>query len=160
MTDAEPDGHPRAVVWLRDPLPPPGDSRQSALSRLRELESEGTLSDVSVRVWGRFVEASPPDDGGDRPIRDRIAEFYEWADRNDRSLDPAFRRYERSTLLSREGTDVIRLPLICVAIYRGDRLIRVFPCSTEEGTDTVPDCLSRLEANGIDGEPGSGYSGL
>ena len=159
MTDGEPE-LPRAVVWLRDPSPPPGDSRRSALSRLRELESEGSLSDVSVRVWGRFVEASPRDDGDGRPIRDRIAEFYGWADRNDRSLDPAFRRCERSTLLSPEETDVIRLPLICVAIYRGDQLVRVVPCSTEEGTDTVPDCLSRLETNDVAEESGSGYGGL
>jgi hypothetical protein len=145
MPDDERGRRPRAVVWVRDPSPPPGDPRRALLSRLRELATEGPLGDLSVRSWGRFVDASPPEAGADRPIRARIAEFYEWADRSGHSLAPAFRRCERSTMLAPSGTEVIRLPLVCVAMYDDDRLVGVFPCSTDGETNTVPECVDRLE---------------
>jgi len=47
---------------MRDASPPPSDPRAGVLDRLRELETDGVVDDVSVRVWGRYVAA--PNDGG------------------------------------------------------------------------------------------------
>jgi len=139
----------RVVVWMRD-APPPDDPRSGVLDRLRELETDGVVDDVSVRVWGRYVD--PPADeppGEEGTLQTRIAEFEAWADREGHSLEPAFGRCERTTMVSTERREVIRLPLQCLAVYAGDRLVGVFPCSTGGGTETVADCLRRLEAGDV-----------
>jgi hypothetical protein len=140
----------RVVVWMRDAPPPPDDPRSRVLDRLRELETDGAVDDVSVRVWGRYVD--PPSDapaGEEGSIQTRIAEFEAWADREDHSLKPAFGRCERTTMVSTDRREVIRLPLQCLAVYAGDRLVGVFPCSTGSGMETVADCVGRLEAGDV-----------
>jgi len=144
----------RVEVWMRDASPPADDPRATVLERLREFESRGVVDDLSVRVWGEYV--APPDaepDGTEPPARERVAAFRAWAERNGHSLEPAFYRVERSSLVSEAGTDAIRLPLQCLAVYDGDRLVGVFPCSTADGTNTVADCLRRLETGDIAGDP-------
>ncbi|MEF8778011.1 MAG: HTH domain-containing protein [Natronomonas sp.] len=153
MTDHESAERLRAVVWLRDPSPPPDDPRRAVLSRLRELDSTGDLSDVSVQIWGKSVAASGTKiRDTDRPVRKRVADFRRWAERHDRSLEPAFEWCDRATILSEERTEVVRLPLVCVAIYDDDRLIGVFPHSTGDGTETVDDCLDRIETGVLAGD--------
>lgn len=150
-------GHLRVEVWMRDLTPPPEDPRRSILARLRDLEAAGRVDAVSVNVWGRSVLA--PENGhpeGDGPVRKRIAEFRRWADRNDHSLEPAFRRGERSTMLSADRDAVIRLPLQCLAVYEDDRLVGVFPCSSDGGTRTVADCVARLETGELLDDPAPG----
>ncbi|WP_251328538.1 L,D-transpeptidase [Haloplanus pelagicus] len=142
-------GPVRVVVWMRD-APPLDGPRSRVLDRLRELEADGAVDDVSVRVWGRYVD--PPSDAPaseEGPIQARIAEFEAWADREGHSLEPAFGRCERSTMVSAERREVIRLPLQCLAVYAGDRLVGVFPCSTGSGTETVADCIRRLGTEAI-----------
>jgi hypothetical protein len=154
MSDHEPAEELRVVVWTRDPSPPPGDPRRDVLSRLREVESTGVVDDVSVQVWSKHVSA-PADDADESSlrVRRRVAEFVQWADRNGHSLEPAFRWCERSSMVSEERTAVIRLPLLCLAVHEGGRLVGVFPCSTEGGTNTVADCLDRLETGDVTDEP-------
>lgn len=151
MSEQDPHGphdaeHVRVVVWTRDRSQPADDPRRSILARLRELDAAGLVDEVSVRVWGKQVDASDgwPEETSP-PVRDRVAEFRTWAERNGHSLEPAFHRCDGSTMVSDERTEVIRLPLVCLAIYDDDRLVGVFPCSTGEGTETVGDCLRRLE---------------
>lgn len=154
MPGTDADAEVRVEVWTRDPSPPPDDPRRAVLARLRDLEAAGRVADVSVRVWSKYV-ATPDDapDGNDPPVRERIAEFRRWAERNGHSLEPAFRRFERSTVVSDDAVELLRLPLQCLAVYEGDRLVGVFPCSTESGTETVTDCLRRLESETL-GESG------
>lgn len=159
MTDDEPSDPPRVVVWVRELAVPPGDPRATVLSRLRELESRGLVADVSVRVWGTAIDASVADGGEyDQPVRSRVAEFYRWADRTGHSLEPAFRREQRSSMLSTERSEVVRLPLVCVAVYANDDLRGVFPCSAGEEPDTrtVRDCLERFETGAIGGGANAG----
>jgi len=52
-------------------------------------------------------------------------------------------------MVSTERREVIRLPLQCLAVYAGDRLAGVFPCSAGSGTKTVSDCVERLEAGDV-----------
>lgn len=150
MTDHGSEANVCVEVWVRDLSLPPDDPRTSVVSRLHEFEETGLVDDVSIHVWGKCVSVS--DEWADEtspPVRERIADFREWADRNGHTLEPAFRWCEESTMLSEEQNEVIRLPLQCLAIYEGDRLVGVFPCSTDNGTKTVADCLQRLETGGV-----------
>jgi len=144
----------RVDLWIRDGGLPPDDPRETVLERIREFETRGTVDDVSVRVWGTFVAAPDGDpDEFESLAHKRVAEFQRWAERNGHSLEPAFERFERSSMVSEEGSDVVRLPMQCLAVYEGDRLVGVFPCSTSDGTNTVEDCLDRLETGDLVGDP-------
>lgn len=152
------DAAARVDVWTRDPSPPSGDPRRAVRSRLRELEATGRLADVSVRVWSARV-AVPEDApaGNTHPVQERLAEFRRWAVRTGRSLEPAFHRYERPAPVADDTVETVRLPLQCLAVYDDeDRLLGVFPCSTDDGTVTVADCLRRLEASAVDAGPADG----
>lgn len=114
---------------------PPDDPRRTVLSRLRELEAAEVVDDVSVRIWEKSIPASPDElDVSASLVHDRIAEFQQWADRNGHSLEPAFRWCEQSTMVSEEQSEVIRLPLQCLAVYEDDQLVGVFPCTGDQGT--------------------------
>ncbi|MFC6942738.1 HTH domain-containing protein [Salinirubellus sp. GCM10025818] len=153
MNHHEPRTDVRVEVWMRDASPLPDDPRATVLARLREFEAEGIVDDVSVRIWGTFLAV--PEDGTDEldpPIRGRVGKFQRWAERNGHSLEPAFDRFERSSIVSEGETDVIRLPMQCLAVYEDDRLVGVFPCSTGDGTNTVADCVDRLETGDVVGD--------
>jgi hypothetical protein len=153
VTD-EPDDPPRVVVWVRELSAPPGDPREAVLSRLGELESRGRVADVSLRVWGTTVDAAVADGGEyEQPVRSCVAEFHRWAERTGHSLEPAFRCEQRSSMLSADRSAVVRLPLVCVAVYADGGLRGVFPHSTAGETTTVGDCLDRLESGELVGEP-------
>jgi hypothetical protein len=148
MLGTEFTGRVRVEVWMRNHPTAVEDPRRTALSRLKELEAGGVVDDVSVRIWGRVIPASPaPLDDTTSEVHDRIEGFQRWADRTGNSLEPAFRWGERSTLVSDECSEVIRLPLQCLAVYEADQLAAVFPCTDETGAKTVTDCLERLEAD-------------
>jgi hypothetical protein len=135
------------VVWTRDLSPPPDDPRRDVFARLQDLEDQGALADVSVRVWGKAVLASGNGAPEDTEITGRIAEFYRWAEHTGHSLEPAFERCARSTMVSEEKVEVVRLPLQCVELREGDDLVAVFPCSADGETQTVRECLDRFEAS-------------
>jgi hypothetical protein len=146
MSDQQSAEPLRVVVWMRELSPPPEDPRETVLARLRELETAGQVDEVSVRVWGKSVPV--PEESGDgprSPVQRRVATFRDWAEREGHSLGPAFRRYEQSTMVSEERNEALRLPLQCLAVYEDERLVGVFPCSTDIKTETVADCLDRLE---------------
>ncbi|WP_265110639.1 HTH domain-containing protein [Halosolutus halophilus] len=135
----------RVTVWMRGFAPTP--DQRTLLDRLKGLRQEGALADVSLRIWGRQIAASPSVIDGDdvERIRNRISEFESWASRNGYSLEPAFKRCEQTSMVSDERTEVVVLPTICLALYDADRLVGVFPCSDSDRTTTVHDCVIRLE---------------
>lgn len=144
MLDDVADRTPRVVVWTRARSPPPGDARRETIATLRELDAADVLADVTVHTWGRSVPASPPETD-ESPVRDRVERFQAWAARTDHSLEPAFRYRERTTLVSAHAEAVIRLPMLCLAVYDRDDLVAVFPCATEDGPKRVDECVARLD---------------
>ena len=142
---SETDSGLYAEVWLRDPSPTPDDPPRSVVSRLRALERQGIVDTVSVRVWGRYAPLPTTEGKPDDPVRRRLAEFRAWAERRGKSLEPAFQRIERGSLVSNASEEAYRLPLQCLAVYERGRLVDLSPCGTDEETETVSDCLSRLE---------------
>ncbi|MEF8814800.1 MAG: HTH domain-containing protein [Halovenus sp.] len=47
--------------------------------------------------------------------------------------------------MSEETCEVVVFPLTCLAVYGDGKLRAVFPCSSEERTWTVDDCLDWIE---------------
>lgn len=160
-----PENRPtRVVVWHRDLTVPPEDPRRDVIRRLRDLGAAGHLDEVTVRTWGKSVPCDDIDDDGAGSERsdvpDRIAEFRSWAARTGRSLEPAFCRASRTTMASDGETEVLRLPMQCLAVYEGDRLVDVTPCTTSKGSTSVREGLQALAENvQSDGVRASGSDG-
>ncbi|WP_251344237.1 HTH domain-containing protein [Haloplanus halophilus] len=154
MTDEQ--STPRVELRLRDPTHSSVDERQRRVyERLAKLHRAGEIADVSVEVWGKQVRArtprNPTDDALVEPARAAFEEFEAWAKRNDSRLEPAFSTHTYGSIVGDEPTEVIRFPVVCLAVYDGDDLLSVVPRSTDGGVRTVDDCLATLRSR--DGHP-------
>lgn len=119
--------------------------------------------DPTSTVLGASTDSIPGwvagEDGtvmGRPEVRARVAEFRSWARRTGRSLEPAFCTSKRTTVASDEATGVVHLPMQCLAVYDGDRLLDVYPCTAREGPKTVRDGLRALEESMRAERPGAG----
>lgn len=146
------DEPPRVELRVREPTPADVYDRQAAVyERLRQLREAGKVSDVSVEVWGRRVrvgddaDAAEIDDGA-QSIRDTYRAFEEWAARSGHALTPAFDTRECGTIASNGKCEVIVFPVMCLAIYDGEAVQAVFPCSTGDDVRTVEDGLAAIES--------------
>jgi hypothetical protein len=142
---------PRVVLCVRDLTPTGLPDRQKAVyEQLLQLQEDGRIADVSVEVWGKqmyaAVERNPAADASARAARSTYEAFEAWAERNGHDLSPAFSTHTVSSLVSDEQTEVIRFPVMCLAVYDADDLLAVAPCSTSEGISTVDDCLEALRS--------------
>lgn len=137
------------TVWARSYDVNPGFGKQTELlSRVNTLQNEGVIDTFSVRVWGKYVATTVdalPETAGPT-IRNRVAEFWSWADQNDYDLEPAFRRREMTTLTSDASADIIDLPMLCLEVRNGERLVVVSPCQIDGETYSVLDCVDQLES--------------
>ena len=135
----------RVDVYLRERVPPPvSETIQATVERLRALEREGTIEELSVESWGICTAACADDD---ETAAATIEEFEQWADRTDHSLQPAFGRREVSSMFCEEPVHRHEVPILSIAVYGGDELEYVAPCSDGERTHTVEDCLDALAEN-------------
>jgi hypothetical protein len=146
MTDAETvttaESKPRVDVYLREQVPPPvAKTVDDTVERLHELERDGVVSEVSVDSWGHRSVRGVDESGS---IETTIREFERWADRTGHSLRPAFDRREVSSMFC-EGS-VLRhdVPIISLAVYEDGQLQCVTPCTDDDCTYTVRDCLDVL----------------
>ncbi|ELY61665.1 HTH domain-containing protein [Natronococcus jeotgali] len=161
--------------YVRSDVPAPVAETINALTkRLQQLCDHGPISDFQVSQW-------PPEHHGVtktdemRPTRDElVAEFEQWAEQHDYTLEPAFRRNEIPSsplgLESNETHERVRVPFVAIALYEADTengpdteaLRGVVPYT--EGSDTVEDrtytvqeWLSTLEAKECEKSPDSQY---
>jgi len=113
---------------------------------LQQLADDDIIVEFSLCTWGkRLVYGSEgPSESASETVEKKIREFEAWAEREGHSLEPAFQYNEISSLLTDETRTVIRLPLLCIAVYEKTRLKGVFPCSRDGETRTVANCLERL----------------
>lgn len=148
--------HIRVELYIRAPTIETGNRQQDVYDRLRSLNEAGDIAELSVEVWGMQVriedDANPAmDDTHTRRVRDQYETFREWARGHGCELEPAFSICTTGSLITDHREQVVRLPMICLAVYDDTELIAVAPCSTDDGSYTVEDCLTRLEA--ADGVP-------
>ena len=132
-------------VYLRERVPPPvSETIETTVERLRALERNGKLAEVSVDSWG-LCDAYCTD--RDETAAATIEEFEQWADRTRHSLQPAFARREVSSMFCEGSIRRQEVPILSIAVYEGEVLECVAPCSDGERTHTVQDCLDALAGN-------------
>lgn len=136
----------RVELYLRGDTYGTYERQKAVLDRVKGLETEGVVADANVDTsWQRI--RTPELDSRD-PAIETYEEFGEWAAENGYSLEPAFERRQRSYLGTDTVHDVVVFPVTCLAVYEGNDLVAVFPCSDESGEIhfTVQDCLDAFEA--------------
>lgn len=138
----------RAELYLRGDTYGTFDAQQAVLNRVRKLESEDVIDEASVA--GEWQRIRTLDEDTRNGAIATYREFEDWADRNEHSLAPAFERRTRSYLGLDRFDDVVVFPVVSLAIYEGERLQAVFPCSDGDETYSVLDCLDAFERGDAD----------
>ena len=135
-----------AELWLRQDTYGTYEAQHDVLDRMRRLEEAGVLDESTVAGWGKQVLTFEAD------VRSEtltvLDSFERWAEEAGVSLEPAFDRRVESPMLSSETHEVAVFPVVCFALYEGNDVRAVFPCTTEEGTYTVEDALDTLALDG------------
>lgn len=153
-TSEQPGQHVRVELRLRERTPacvtePLEDFRD----RVGRLERSGVVDDCRIETWAceTWTGERPNGESAGSATAATVADFRAWARRNGYTLRPAFDRRERTTLISERSRTELVVPLACLAVYEGEELACVAPCSTAGDGDradtcTVGDCLDALEA--------------
>lgn len=120
------------------------DPVEERIERARACERTDLLDRVVVRSWPDTVRFD--DDGPHREVLDEFGRFEEWARRRGVSIRPPFETRTRTSIVEDDDVEVLVTPVLCLAVYRDERLVAVFPHSDGEVTYTVEDALDRIEA--------------
>lgn len=140
-------------LFVRDYVSSDMRDRQRVIyKRLRELQADGRIMDLSAEMWSKqlYVDAEYDPMAADEHTRSPLStykEFSEWAERAGYSLEPGFSTQTVGSLISDKREKVIRFPVVCLAAYDGDDddLIDVAPRSSERGgVYTVENFLEAL----------------
>lgn len=121
----------------------PVEQPESTIRRLERVESGGGIDGFEVHVWEKEVSLSYGDEA-----TTAFEEFERWAERNGKSIRPPFDVRDRGSYLTDSEDRVLVTPVVCLAVYEGDEITGVYPCSDDE-TRTVDDFVSDLES-GVD----------
>lgn len=117
-------------------------SREESVSeRLRELQREGQIGELTVRTWPGEVSLSRE---GNSEIVDTFRTFEEWAQAHDASIRPPFTVRDRHSTITDQADRLLLTPLVCLALYDVDGIVGVYPCIHGESVTTIDDCLERL----------------
>lgn len=149
LTDTEDDGTAsddeaelHVEVFLRESCPYEATQRQrKVVSHLHRLEETGVIGDLSVDCWGVRSHISP-DCSTAYDTYERLAE---WATEAGCTLEPGFDHVERTSMVGEGEDESLVLPILCLAVSRGDVLEAVFPHARGEEIFTVTDGLRALE---------------
>jgi hypothetical protein len=144
MTDDTPtaDDSLRAELYLRGDAGKALGAREM-VNRANRLEANGAFSDSVVA--GRWHKCVTPTEDWSSEAMETYEEFRTWAETNDFSLEPAFEERTRSFIGMDDVADVVVFPTVALALYDGDDLEAVFPCTDEERTYTVESALEAFE---------------
>lgn len=134
----------RVELRVRERAPAPViETIDEVVTRLRRLEDDGRLVDLRVETWGGARSLEIPGS----PVVDVVETFRDWATEAGYTLEPAFDRRERSSIVSETTHTELVVPYVTVAVYDGVELECVAPCSKSDDVFTVHDCLTALEAS-------------
>ncbi|WP_323190722.1 HTH domain-containing protein [Halostella sp. PRR32] len=132
-------------LLMREPVYGTHNRQQSMVRRLQELDEEDYISDFDVEIWGKRLDL----DGDDwshhatETAREKFRTFESWADEHDCSLEPAFTRRTSRIDPNEEPTEIVELPIMCLAVY-DDGLRTLLPCSDGDDIYTVDDGIAAL----------------
>ncbi|QLD87653.1 hypothetical protein HWV07_00820 [Natronomonas salina] len=139
----DPETETTVVCHARTPLV--FDPVEERIERARDLEDGDLVDTVVLRSWPETVRFD--DDSPHREVVEEFERFDEWADRRGVSVRPPFETRTRTSMVEEGGVDVLVTPVLCLAVYREERLVSVFPHSDGETTYSVERALDRLEAD-------------
>lgn len=132
-------------LYARSPLPGVvAERRETVADRLSSLSDRGRLAAFDVATWQPKVPLA-----GDEPEVELFDRFSEWAEGAGVGLEPFF---ETRTCYSMETGEVgerLVLPVLCLGIYRDDRLASVYPHAADGETRSVMDGLRALESGTV-----------
>lgn len=115
---------------------------------LRRCAAEGRVDELVLRSWPDQVRRSPG--SPERDVLERFEAFSSWADRAGVNVKPPFETRTRTSMVSGAETDLLVLPLICVALYdEAGGLVGVYPHSADGETCTVEDAIASLRAGAV-----------
>lgn len=132
------EGETTLVCHVRAPLI--ADPVESRVETVQSLEDGPVVDTVVVRSWPDSVRL----DDGDHETLARYERFRSWADRRGVSIRPPFETRTRSSIVEDGGVDVLVTPVLCLAVYREERLVGVFPHSADGETHTVEAAVETL----------------
>lgn len=145
------DGTPRAaeldagdltvICHVRAPmLLEPVDAH---VETLQACAADGQVDELVLRSWPGEVTRAP--ETPERDVLDRFESFRSWADQAGVDVQPPFETRTRRSIVTGAETDLLVLPLICVALYDdAGGLVGVYPHSVDGETYTVEDAVARL----------------
>ncbi|MFC7154619.1 HTH domain-containing protein [Halomarina halobia] len=114
---------------------------------LKRCEREGHIDGLVLRSWPSEVSLSGSVTS-DETI-ETFRRFRRWAERQGVSICPPFERRTRVSEITNERREILRTPLVCLAIYVDDRLGAVFPHTEGERTYGVTEVTATLRAGDL-----------
>ena len=128
-------------LWSRRPVCGP---RTTAIDQFTELAATGVIDDFDIQTWPEEIPVSQRNEHGE--VLATVDRYEQWATERGLSLRPPFET-RTSSLLVGGSTEVLRLPMIAVAVYADDDLVGVYPCTDGDTTWSVTDCIDSLTAD-------------
>lgn len=125
-------------LWSRRPVCGP---RTTAIDRFTELDATGVIEDFDVTTWPEEVPMAQEQGHGD--VLATVDRYEQWANEQGLSIRPPFET-RTSSLLVGGSTEVLRLPMLAVAVYADDDLAGVYPCTDDGTTWSVVDLIDAL----------------
>lgn len=133
----------RVELYLRSNGQVP-DRQTAVLESLRKLERSGTIDGVTVRTWPGAVDPSIATDPGGTGAVESFEEFRAWAESQGVSVSPPFEHRTHTSRITGERSDLVRTPVVCLALYEGDRLCGVYPHRKDDRVVTVTEAIEAL----------------
>lgn len=112
------------------------------IETLRACDADGDVDELVVRSWP--AEVGLDADGPYHEVIDRFRAFERWADDHDVSVRPPFAIREKTMHATDDAREVLVTPTFCLALYRADRLVGVYPHSDGDDTVTATDAIAAL----------------
>lgn len=142
MSDSTCPGGCRVELFVRSDLPTPSEKRRNAIeTRLQKLSRQGFIEQFETTEWEKRV---PVDGCGDRVERNRYNEFATWARSAGVYLSPFFDTRECYSSKTGEKETQLVMPVICLAVYEGEELVRVAPFAAGPRAESVEECIAEL----------------
>lgn len=119
------------------------EKQRTILGAVEDLVEAGVVDEFERHLWpGRITTTD--DDAWCTAARETYDEFASWARSEGRSLGPAFTRREVRNEFSDQEYEVIRFPLLTLAVRADDDVVRLAPSGETERHYSVDDCLTEL----------------
>nr|WP_101296883.1 HTH domain-containing protein [Halegenticoccus soli] len=127
------------------------DPVDTRLATLRSLEEDGVIDALLIRAWPEVLPLSAQSVYGE--FLDAYERFADWADGHGLSIHPPFVVRTTTSTFTGETKTLLRTPVMCLAVYRDETLVGVYPHSTGESHRNVAEAISLLETGEFAGRP-------